>query len=53
MRIEDMVKFLGDHGHKDYLPDVTRNGKPPKYDRDWLLVVRKISLIFIINLIID
>jgi hypothetical protein len=38
--IQDLLGFLEEHGHKDYLPDVNRSGKPLKYDRDWLLTVR-------------
>jgi len=41
MRIEDLLAFLQTHKLLDYLPTPTRTGKPPKYDRQWLLNVWK------------
>ena len=38
--MEDLVLFLKTHKFEEYLPTKTRTGKIPKYDRDWLLVVR-------------
>ena len=40
MRTEDLVRFLNHYQLEAYLPCPTRTGKPPKYDRQWLLNVR-------------
>lgn len=34
MRVEDLVRFLNENGHADFLPPETRG------DRSWLLSVR-------------
>lgn len=49
MRIDDLIAFLTKHKLEAYLPVSTRNGKPPKYDRQWLLNVR--TLLFLIHTI--
>jgi hypothetical protein len=40
MRIGDLLSFLRAQGSAEYLSQTSRNGKPPKYDRGWLLNVR-------------
>ena len=40
MRVEDLVKLMEDQNLEFYLSCPTINGYPPKYDRDWLLLVR-------------
>jgi hypothetical protein len=39
MRVADLLEFLEGHELGAFLPGPTRGGKPPKYDRDWLLAV--------------
>ena len=39
MRIENLIEFMNRHNLEDYLPCETRTGKPPKYDRQWLMNV--------------
>jgi hypothetical protein len=38
-RVPDLLAFMKEHQLEDYLPGPNRNGKPLKYDRDWLLTV--------------
>ena len=40
MRIEDLLAFIQCFQLDQYLHIPTRNGKSPKYDRAWLLIVR-------------
>jgi hypothetical protein len=39
MRIENLIEFMNRHNLEDFLPCETRTGKPPKYDRQWLMNV--------------
>jgi len=43
MRIEDMLEFMKTQKLEAYMPSYTRTGKPPKYDRQWLLNVSDIT----------
>ena len=39
LRIEQILQFIKDQGSEAFLPPPTKNGKPIKYSRDWLIKV--------------
>ena len=44
MRIENLIEFMNKHNLEVFLPCDTRTGKPPKYDRQWLMNVNFLDL---------